>query len=171
MINLVFAPRCLSTCHISWVVSCQVGLSAMVSALGSLKAPWVQTSSGMESQSFMFGKIVYICIYIYLYVYCLFHRKGLQKWPSSRKIPGNCFLNEVFFFCFCFDVLCQTSNFSIQEVSATQKFTPRQSHPPEPQRTVSRCLLRDLRCLKVMTWLPGRSLLGARAHKTCWTWL
>ena len=56
----------------------------------------------------------------------------------------------VSFFCFCFDVLCQTSRFSMQEVSATQKFTPRQSHPPEPQRTVSRCLLCDLRGLKVM---------------------
>lgn len=142
----------------------QVGLSAMVSALGSLKAPWVQTSE--ELQSFMFGKMVYQYI---LYIDCLFYRKGLQKWPSFNNFPGSCFLR--IFFCFCFDVLCQLP------VSVPRKYQPlRSSHHGKAilQSLKGRCFAAvcDLSCLRVMmTWLPGRSPLGAHAHKTCWTWL
>lgn len=134
MINLVFDPRCLSTCHISWVVSCQVGLSAMVSALGSLKAPWVQTSKwDGEFQSFMFEKIVYVYMYICIYYMYIvyFIGKDSKNGLLSKKNPGSCFLSA--FFCFLF--WRSLSNFQFQypgsishsEVHTTAKSSSRAS--------------------------------------------
>ena len=68
-----------------------------------------------------------------LYVYCLFHRKGLQKWPSSKQNSRKLLFECLFFFLFLFER--SLSNFPFQyagsishsEVHTTAKSSSRAS--------------------------------------------
>ena len=111
-------------------LSRQVGLSAMVSALGSLKAPWVQTSEmgfldrcSVRFPEFRLERYVYDICYM---VYIVFIGRDTQKWFSFNNllVPRSCFLSEDF----CVFFLTSLVSFS-RFISVSRKYQPlRSSH-------------------------------------------